>query len=107
MKINSFSIAIMLASIITVCTLTTVPNAFATTWYPGENLKQGDYYRYTVGDVNWHNGAQFEMDFWVKNQTNNNINLEMVVNDGAIVQKGIVTIGLVTPDPVGYSPNMV
>ncbi|MFZ1075898.1 MAG: hypothetical protein WAN47_00525 [Nitrosotalea sp.] len=96
----------MLASIITVGTLTVIPNAFATTWYPGEGLKQGDYYRYSLGDVNWHNGALVEMDFWVKNQTSNDLNLEMVVHDGSIIQKGIVTIGLVTPDPVSYDPNM-
>jgi len=83
-----------------------IPDAFATTWYPGEGLKQGDYYRYSLGDVNWHNGALVEMDFWVKNQTSNGLNLEMVVHDGSIIQKGIVTIGLVTPDPVSYDPNL-
>ena len=84
-KINSFAVAAMLASIITVGTLTVIPNAFATTWYPGEGLKQGDYYRYRLGDVNWHNGALVEMDFWVKNQTSNDLNLEMVVHDGSII----------------------
>jgi hypothetical protein len=98
---------IMMTLIVSTGIISAVPHAFATTWYPGEGLKQGDYYRYNVGDVNWHNGAQLEMDFWVKNQTSNGFNLEMIAYDGAIIQKGIVTIGFVTPDPTSYDPNMV
>ncbi|NHI04162.1 hypothetical protein DYY67_2089 [Candidatus Nitrosotalea sp. TS] len=32
-----------------------VPAAFAATWYPGEGLKQGDYYQYKVCTADWHN----------------------------------------------------
>jgi hypothetical protein len=79
----------------------------ADSWYPGKGLKQGDYFRYNMGWVQWENGAPVEIDFWVKNQTNNGINLEMVVHDGSVIQKGIVTIGYVTPDPIFFDPNMV
>ncbi len=82
--------------------------AQATTWYPGEGLKQGDYYRYNVCWTDWHNCAPLEIDFWVKNQTSdgNGWNLEFLAIDGSIVQKGIVSIGTVTPDPT-YSDSNV
>ncbi|MDE1867933.1 MAG: hypothetical protein KGI08_09530, partial [Thaumarchaeota archaeon] len=85
-----------------------VPNAFATTWYPGESLKQGDYYKYNVCWTDWHNCTPLEIDFWVKNQTSDGQgwNLEMLAIDGSIVQKGIVTIGTETPDPTSTDPNI-
>src|SRR5579863_5561910 len=106
MKFNTPFTMFAILAVILFGLVSVMPNAFATTWYPGEGLQQGDYFRYTLGDVNWHNGAPIEMDFWVKNQTSNGLNLEMIARDGSIIQKGIVTIGLVTPDPVSYDPNM-
>ena len=84
----------------------TIPEAFATPWYVGIGLKQGDYFRYNIADVFYHNLAPFEMDFWVQNQTSNGYTLQMVVHDGSIVQKGIVKIGNVTPDPTYSDPNL-
>ncbi|MDE1829012.1 MAG: hypothetical protein KGI25_01690, partial [Thaumarchaeota archaeon] len=80
---------------------------FATSWYVGQGLKPGDYYRYTISDVFYHNLAPFEMDFWVKNETSSGgYNFEMVIHDGSIVQKGLVTVGSVTPDPTYSDPNL-
>ncbi|MGI0069752.1 MAG: hypothetical protein ACREAN_05795, partial [Nitrosopumilaceae archaeon] len=92
--------------IVLVGAVSVMPNVFATTWYVGDGLKPGDYYRYSVSDVFWHNGEPFEMDFWVQNQTSNGFNLQMVVHDGSIVQKGTVTTGNVTPDPTYSDPNL-
>lgn len=108
MKYGSFLLVIIISSIITVGTFAAVPAAFATTWYPGEGLKQGDYYRYNVCWTDWYNCRPIEIDFWVKNQTSDGSgwNLEMVAIDGSIVQKGLVTIGTVTPDPTYSDPNI-
>ena len=85
-----------------------LPNAHASTWYPGEGLKQGDYYSYNVCWTDWHNCTPLEIDFWVKNQTSDGSgwNLEFLAIDGSITQKGIVTIGNVTPDPTYSDPNI-
>jgi len=82
--------------------------ANADTWYPGEGLKQGDYYRYNVCWTDWHNCSPLEIDLWVKNQTSdgNGWNLEMLAIDGSNMQKGIVTIGMITPDPTYSDPNI-
>jgi plastocyanin len=82
--------------------------AHATTWYPGQGLKQGDYYRYDICWTDWHNCTPIQIDFWVKNQTSDGTgwNLEFLAIDGSIVQKGTVSIGTETPDPTYADPNI-
>lgn len=88
-------------------TISIIPDVFATSWYVGQGLKAGDYYRYTISDVFYHNLAPFEMDFWVKNETSSGgYNMEMVIHDGSVVQKGLVTVGSITPDPTYSDPNL-
>ncbi len=88
--------------------ISAAPQVFAATWYPGQGLKQGDFYRYNVCWTDWHNCAPLEIDFWVKSQTSDGMgwNLEMVAIDGSIVQKGMVTIGTNTPDPTYSDSNI-
>jgi len=83
-------------------------SAHATTWYPGEGLKQGDYFRYDVCWIDWNNCTPLEIDFWVKDQTSDGSgwNLEFLAIDGALVQKGNVTIAMTTPDPTYSDPNV-
>lgn len=77
-------------------------------WYPGKGLKQGDYFSYNVCFTDWHNCAPLQMSFWVKNQTSDGSgwNLVFLTVDGSIVQKGIMTIGTITPDPTSFDPNI-
>lgn len=77
-------------------------------WYPGKGLKQGDYFSYNVCWTDWHNCAPLQMDFWVKNETSdgNGWNVVFLAVDGSIVQKGIMTIGKITPDPTSFDPNI-
>ena len=35
-------------------------------WYAGEGLKQGDYFRYSLCHVDYKECATFEMDLWIK-----------------------------------------
>jgi hypothetical protein len=80
----------------------------ADSWYPGKGLKQGDYFSYNVCWTDWHNCAQLTMNFWVKNETSDGSgwNLEFLAIDGSIVQKGVMTIGKLTPDPTSFDPNI-
>jgi hypothetical protein len=108
MRGSSVIIIAGLTLIISIGVFSSVPQVFATTWYPGQGLKQGDFYRYNACWTDWHNCAPLEIDFWVKNQTNDGTgwNLEMVATDGSIVQKGVVSIGTETPDPTYSDPNI-
>jgi len=80
----------------------------ANSWYPGEGLKTGDYYRYNVCFTDWHNCTPVEIDFWVQNKTSDGTgyNLQMLAIDGSNIQKGTVTIGTVTPDPTYSDPSL-
>ena len=108
MRDKSIIIIASLTVILSSGIISTIPQASATTWNPGETLKQGDFYRYNVCWTDWKNCAPVEIDFWVKNQTSDGSgwNLEMVARDGSIVQKGIVSIGTETPDPTYSDPNI-
>ncbi len=80
----------------------------ADSWYPGKGLKQGDYFSYNVCWTDWHNCAPLQMNFWVKNETSDGSgwNVVFVAIDGSIVQKGIMTIGKITPDPTSFDSNI-
>jgi len=83
-------------------------HAASESWYPGKGLKQGDYFSYNVCWTDWHNCSSLQMDFWVKNETSDGSgwNLVFVAVDGSIVQKGIMTIGKITPDPTSFDSNI-
>ena len=80
----------------------------ADSWYPGKGLKQGDYFSYNVCWTDWHNCTPLQMNFWVKNETSDGSgwNLVFVAIDGSNIQKGIMTIGKITPDPTSFDPNI-
>ena len=77
-------------------------------WYPGKGLKQGDYFRYNVCWTDWHNCAPLQMNFWVKNETSDasGWNVVLLAVDGSIIQKGVMTIGKITPDPTSFDSNI-
>jgi hypothetical protein len=105
---NRILALIVVTLIISTGVIFTAPQVFATTWYPGQGLKQGDFYRYNVCWTDWKNCAPLEIDFWVKNQTSDSTgwNLEMLAIDGSIVQKGMVSIGTETPNPTYSDSNI-
>ena len=103
-----FPVIIVAATIILAGVISGISPVFAESWYPGQGLKQGDYFRYNVCWTNHNNCDFFEIDFWVKSKTldGNGWNLEFAAIDGSIKQKGAVTIGMITPDPMYPTPNI-
>ena len=83
-------------------------SAFAETWYPGEGLKVGDYYRYSVCFTDWHNCTPIELDFWIQNKTSDGsgYNVQFLAIDGSNIQKGHTVFGMVTPDPTYSDSNI-
>ncbi|TLX84940.1 MAG: hypothetical protein E6K98_01405 [Thaumarchaeota archaeon] len=66
----------------------TIPSVLADNWYVGKGLKQGDYFRYNVCHVDYHNCAPLEIDFWVQNQTSDgNWNLQFLAIDDRLGQQ--------------------
>src|SRR5579864_3126414 len=85
-----------------------IHSVFAETWYPGEGLKVGDYYRYSVCFTDWHNCTPIELDFWIQNKTSDGsgFNVQFLAVDGSNIQKGHTVFGMVTPDPTYSDPNI-
>jgi len=100
-----------LISIITVFTV----GIFAThqfalaenTWYLGEGLKDGDYFRYYLCQADYKSCLPFEMGFWVKEKTDHgDWNMEVLVKDGKKIVKGYMQVGRISPEPIAYSDNI-
>ncbi|MDE1863667.1 MAG: hypothetical protein KGI33_12265 [Thaumarchaeota archaeon] len=99
-SLGIFAIALLASTMV-------LPSAFASPWYVGMGLKPGDYFRYNIADIFYHNLAPFELDFWIKNETSDGAMWAvMVAHDGAITQKGLVKLGSVSPDPVYADSNI-
>src|SRR5689334_3291942 len=85
----------------------TMHSVFAESWYSGKGLKQGDYFRYSICYIEYHNCTPINIGFWVQNQssTSHDYFLQMFAIDGSNFQKGTV---MTTPalDPVYSDPNI-
>ncbi len=107
---NNWFFLIAIISVVTILTgiVYDISPVFAESWYPGQGLRQGDYFRYNVCWTEHNNCDFFEIDFWVKSKTldGNGWNLEFAAIDGTVEQKGAVTIGMITPDPMYPSSNI-
>ncbi|QUC65705.1 peptidase [Nitrosopumilus sp. K4] len=79
-------------------------------WYAGEGLKQGDFFRYSMCHVDYKECATFEMDFWIKGDrqvgTEDKWVAEVVVYDGNKVVHGEIELGKVAPEPTGGSTEL-
>ena len=79
----------------------------AETWYVGEGLKQGDYFRYTLCHFDYKKCAEFEMDFWVEGKSEGgDWQLQVLVIDGDKKIRGDMIVGRVAPEPLGGSETL-
>lgn len=80
----------------------------AETWYVGQGLKEGDYFRYDVCQVDYKSCTKFEMDFWVKGKTTNgDWDMQVLVKEGDNkIVKGDMQVGRIAPEPIGFSDNI-
>lgn len=100
--IISFFVLIMLTLV------WTISPAFADSWYVGKGLKQGDYFRYNVCYIEYHNCSPLEIGFWVKNQssTSHDYFIQMLAIEGNNIQKGTIMTTPDTPIPVYSDTNI-
>ena len=79
-------------------------------WYAGEGLKQGDYFRYSLCHVDYKECTTFEMDLWIKGDkqvgTEDKWLAEVAVFDGSKVVVGELELGKVAPEPTGGSEEL-
>ena len=79
-------------------------------WYPGENLKINDYFKYELCHAEYKDCTDFWFTMWVeKNVVANNeekLRIQVLVEDGNKVIKGHMDIGKLAPEPTGGSDNI-
>ncbi|HII35930.1 MAG TPA: peptidase [Nitrosopumilaceae archaeon] len=80
----------------------------ADTWYVGQGLKEGDYFRYDLCQVDYKSCTQFEMDFWIKGKTEHgDWDMQVLVKEGTNkIVKGDMQVGRVAPEPIGFSDGI-
>ena len=76
------------------------------TWYLGEGLAQGDYFEYSLCELDLNDCAPVKIKLWIKGKTQ--VGSEelwdtvMVVYDGNKVVKGSMTLGTTAPEPITF-----
>ena len=80
------------------------------TWYVGEGLKKGDFFRYSMCHVDYKECANFEIEFWIKGDkqvgSETKWIAETVVYDGNKIIVGEMELGKVAPEPTGGTPEL-
>lgn len=80
------------------------------TWYVGEGLKKGDYFEYSVCQLDLKDCAPMTMKFWIRGDIKKGSetlwDTVMVVEDGNKISKGTMALGKASPEPVSQSDNL-
>ena len=79
-------------------------------WYVGEGLERGDYFHYTICHIDYKECRDFEFEFWIKGDvavgTETHLLAEVRVRDGYKMIVGNMTLGEITREPTGSSPEL-
>jgi len=74
-------------------------------WYPGENLKVGDYFKYKVCHSEYKDCTDFWFSMWIEKEVTSGpedvLRVQVLVEDGNKVLKGHMDVGKVTPEYIG------
>jgi len=74
-------------------------------WYPGENLKIGDYFKYKVCHNDYKDCTDFWFSMWIEKEVTSGpedvLRVQVLVEDGNKVLKGYMDVGKVTPEYIG------
>jgi len=80
-------------------------------WYVGENLKVGEFFKYKLCHQSYKDCSDFWMSFWVEKETivggEKMWLFQVLVEDGNKVVKGYMNIGKIAPEPTGGSDNII
>jgi hypothetical protein len=83
------------------------------TWYLGENLKVGDYFKFKVCHASFKDCSEFLMSMWIEKEVfqggEEKLRIQVVIEDGNKVLKGQMDVGTVVPEPIGgtVSENII
>jgi len=74
-------------------------------WYAGENLKVGDYFKYKVCHAEYKDCTDFWFSMWLEKEVfdgpEDMLRFQVLVEDGNKILKGKMDVGKVAPEPIG------
>ncbi len=83
------------------------------TWFVGENLKVGDYFKFKACHASFKDCTEFWMSIWIEKEIfeggEEKLRSQVVIEDGNKVLKGQMDMGTVVPEPIGgtVSENII
>ena len=76
------------------------------TWYLGEGLEVGNYFEYSLCEINLNDCSPIELKMWIKGEMQNISetlwDAKVVIIDGDKVAKGSWGLGKTTPEPIVF-----
>jgi hypothetical protein len=79
-------------------------------WYLGEGLAKGDYFEYSMCEIDLHDCAPITFKFWIKGEkqlgTESLWDTEVVVIDGNKIIKGSMGLGKTAPEPITFDESL-
>ena len=80
------------------------------TWYLGEGLKKGDYFEYTLCEIDLNACSPIELKIWIKGDTQNVSetlwDAQILVIDGEKTIKGSWGLGKTVPTPILFDDDL-
>ncbi len=79
-------------------------------WYLGEGLKDGDYFEYTLCEIDLNACSPIELKIWIKGEIQNVSetlwNAQILVIDGDKTIKGSWGLGKIVPTPITFDDDL-
>ncbi|KER07117.1 hypothetical protein AAA799E16_00057 [Marine Group I thaumarchaeote SCGC AAA799-E16] len=79
-------------------------------WYLGEGLKKGDYFEYTLCEMNLNACTPIKLKMWIKGEKQNFSetlwDAKILVSDGNKIIKGSLGLGKTTPEPILFDDDL-
>jgi len=80
------------------------------TWYMGEGLKAGDYFEYSLCEIDLNDCAPIKLKMWIKGiipyETETLWDTEVVIIDGSKIIKGSMGLGRTAPEPITFDDDI-
>ncbi len=80
------------------------------TWYLGEGLKEGDYFEYSLCEINLNDCSPIKLKIWIKGEIQNISetlwDTKVVVMDGNRIIKGSLGLGKIVPEPILFDDEL-
>ncbi len=80
------------------------------TWYLGEGLKVGDYFEYSLCEIDLNDCAPIKLKMWIKGEVQNGSetlwDAKILVIDGNDITKGSMGLGKIAAEPVLFDDDL-